>query len=117
MTGSDFFEFPFVLQVVHQPVDLGFRRADEMKTAAKKMHVRVDGSGGLQDFLDSRMRTTDDDGQAVGPSKNERQLTQFERAWSLRDGEDQEDAGWNLGQFVNQHEIPTIPRIPSGNLV
>ena len=71
MAGGDLFEFPFVLQVVHQPVNLGFRGAHEMKTASEKMHARINGTGGLQNLLDSWVRTADDDGQAIRASKNE----------------------------------------------
>src|SRR5258708_2016196 len=88
-----------------------------MKTAAKKMHVRVNGSGSLQDFLDSRVRATDDNRKAVGPAENERQLAKFESAGSLRDGENDEDTRGNLGQFVNQLEVPTTPRVSGRNLV
>src|SRR5260370_827063 len=59
VAGGDLFELPFVLQAVHEPVNFGFGRAHEMKTAAKKMHVRINRRGGLQDFLDSRVRTTE----------------------------------------------------------
>src|ERR1700731_1055071 len=88
-----------------------------MKTSAKKMQVRINSRGSLQDFLDSRVRTADDDGQAIGPSENKGQLAQFEGTRSLRDCKNQEDPWGNLGQFVNKPKVAATPGIARRNLV
>jgi hypothetical protein len=40
-----------------------------METAAEKMYVQINAGGSLQDLFNARVRTTDNNGQAVGPSE------------------------------------------------
>ena len=82
-----------------------------MKAATKEVHVRINGAAGLQNFLDSGMRTTHNEGKAIRAAERERQLAQFERARSFRDRENQEDTWGNLHQFVYQDEVSAAPRI------
>src|SRR6266446_10667262 len=56
VTGSDFFESPFVLQVIDEEVDVGHGCSDEVHAAENDVCVRVYGAGGFLDHPDATVR-------------------------------------------------------------
>src|SRR4029077_17752002 len=108
VTGSDFFEFPFVLQVIDEEADVGHGCSDEVHAAENDVCVRVYGAGGFEDLLDAGVRAAIDQHQSVGSFDGESELGELEGARNIGNGVQQKNAWSDLREFIDEDEVADV---------